>query len=289
MFLSESSHAEELRVQEETKLTQKRPKKRENRSGSRWYNIEGSEYPSVTTILGAIAKPALIAWSANVEREMVMNASVQLYNDIAGTPKMSPTAYLMSLKTRVGTVRAGQKELQKAGDIGSQTHALIEWNLRARLMQEAGPSPHISDKAMWAFMAWEDWAKSVDLKPIWVEQTVWSDTHGYAGTMDLLAEVNGKLTVLDWKTGKAIYPEAQLQNAAYRHALREMGHGDPVQGIIVRLPKNTEDPEFEAKLIDTPEPKLMETFLHTFEVWKWAQIGEREYQEKRKEREEVAA
>jgi PD-(D/E)XK nuclease superfamily len=256
------------------------PKKRENRSGSRWYNVGGLEYPSVTTILQVIGKPALIAWSAKVEREMVSAAAATLYVDLAGTPKMSSAAYLISLNARIGTTRAAQKELTKSAEIGSQAHKLIEWNLRASLMQEAGPSPHITDKAMWAFMAWEDWKKSVNLKTIWVEQTIWSDKYGYAGTMDLLAEVNGILTVVDWKTGKAIYPEAYLQNAAYRSALREMGHGDAKQGLIVRLPKNTEDPEFEAKIVEEPEEKLMETFLHAFELWKWNQIGEDAYQAK---------
>ncbi len=256
------------------------PSKRENRSGARWYTINEQEYPSVTTILGVIGKPALIAWSARVEREMVTSASLGLYRDSYGTPKMSDIAYLNSLQTRLGKEKAHSKELAKAGDIGSQTHKLIEWNLRASLMQEAGPSPHVTDKATWAFMAWEDWKKSVNLRPIYIEQTVWSDTHGFAGTMDLLAEVNGKLTVVDWKTGKAIYPEAHLQNAAYRHAFREMRHGDPVQGIIVRLPKNTEDPEFEAKLIEETEEELMGTFLHCFEMWKWSQKNEEKYQAK---------
>jgi hypothetical protein len=101
--------------------------------------------------------------------------------------------------------------------------------------------------------------------------------------MDLLAEVNGKLTVLDWKTGKAIYPEAHLQNAAYRHALREMGHGDPVQGMVVRLPKNEEDPEFEVQIIEQPESELLSIFLNAKFLWHWQQIGEKKYQESRKE------
>jgi hypothetical protein len=266
------------------------PSKRENKAGARWYKVEDQEYPSVTTILQVIGKPALIAWSAKVERELVTNVSAQLYEDLAGTPKMTPPAYRMTLAMRLGKEKANQKELAKASDIGSQAHRLIEWNLKASMMEDAGPSPHISDKAQWAFMAWEDWKRSVNLKPIWIEQTVWSKQHGYAGTMDLFAEVNGKPTVVDWKTGKAIYPEAYLQNAAYRHALREMGHGDAVQGIIVRLPKNTEDPEFEAQIVQQSEESLFQVFLHTFELWKWNQIGEREYQAKidAKKCEEVA-
>jgi hypothetical protein len=263
------------------------PKKRENRAGARWYNIDGVEYPSVTTILSVIAKPALIAWSAKVEREMVMSASAQLYQDIIGTPKMSKEAFLTSLSMRLGNMKAHRKIAQKASEIGAQAHRLIDWNLRASLMQKVGPPPKISDAAQWAFMAWEDWKKSVKLKPIYMEQTVYSKLYGYAGTMDLYAEVDGKLSVIDWKSGKAIYPEASLQNAPYRAALREMGHGDPEQGIIVRLPKNVEDPEFEVKIIEEPESDLMDTFLHTMEVWKWNQKGEEAYEAKKKA-EEVA-
>jgi hypothetical protein len=155
-------------------------------------------------------------------------------------------------------------------------------------MFEAGPSPHVTDKATWAFMAWEDWKKSVNLKPVYVEQTVWSDRHGYAGTMDLLAHVNGVLTVLDWKTGKAVYPEAHLQNAAYRHAIREMGHGDPQQGLIVRLPKVETDPDFEVVEAKSEGP-MFQKFLDTISVWKWAQEMEAEYQSKRKTPVEAAA
>lgn len=243
--------------------------RREER-GKRWYTTPNGEYPSVTTILQVIGKPALIAWSAKVEREMVTNVSAQLYEDIAGTPKMSRLAYLNTLQKRLGKEKAHTKELAKAGDIGSQIHSLIEWTLRASLMQEPGPSPRICDKAQWGFMAWESWRKSVNLKPILIEQQVWSDTHEYAGTMDLLAEVEGVLTVLDWKSGKAIYPESHLQNAAYRHALREMGHGDAQQGIVVRLPKNEKDPDFETKVC-YPEQKCMEVFLHAKNLWEWSE------------------
>ena len=162
--------------------------KRENQYGARWYQVGDRELPSVTTILQVISKPALVAWSAKVERELVTSASADLYEDVAGTPRMSRAAYLVTLRSRLGLVKAHTKELAKAGDIGSQTHALIEWTMRTQLMQKVGPSPRITDAAQWAFMAWEDWRKSVKLKPVFIEQTVYSENYGYAGTMDLLAE-----------------------------------------------------------------------------------------------------
>ena len=63
-------------------------------------------------------------------------------------------------------------------------------------------------------MSWRDWARSAALEPLTIERTVYCEVCGYAGTLDLYARVRGVLTVLDWKSGKAIYPEAFLQNVA---------------------------------------------------------------------------
>lgn len=245
-------------------------KRDDTRKGRFYETPDGERYPSVTTILGVIGKPALIQWSAKVERELVLETSANLYMDVHGTPEMSRMAWITTMTTRLGKERANQKALSKAGEIGSQIHALIEWELQMKMLTQPGPSPHVTDAAMWGFMAWQDWAKSVNLKPIAIEQTVWSRTHGYAGTLDLLAEVNGELTVLDWKSGKAVYPEAHLQNAAYRTAIREMGHGDPVKGIIVRVPKVVTDPNFEAVEADS-EAESMEVFLNAKKLWEWNQ------------------
>jgi len=138
------------------------------------------------------------------------------------------------------------------------------------MCEEQGPSPSIGAKASWAFTQWLKWKDSVKLKPILIEHTVYSKTYEYAGTMDLLADINGKLSVVDWKTGKAIYPEAILQNAAYRYAVWEMGIGVPVppKGFIVRLPKNENDPEFEVADAGRLAENL-NTFLDVKKVWRW--------------------
>jgi hypothetical protein len=76
-------------------------------------------------------------------------------------------------------------------------------------------------------MVWQDWHASVKLRPLALEQVVWSTTHRYAGTLDFLAEITvpGQAApvpvVGDIKTGKAIYGEALLQVSAYVAALRE--------------------------------------------------------------------
>lgn len=43
---------------------------------------------------------------------------------------------------------------------------------------------------------WEDY----QVKPLAAEVTVWNDTVGYAGTLDLVAEIGGKVCLVDYKT-----------------------------------------------------------------------------------------
>lgn len=219
---------------------------------------EGEVLPSVTTILNVIGKPALINWAANQERELVLEAAMHLWEDVPTAPKMSATTFRATLLQRLGKEKAHQKALAKAGEIGSETHALIEWNLRRELGQECGPQPRVCEKAAWAFGCYERWRATCELAPSFIEQTVWSSEHRYAGTMDVFGQMRTPEgiapVVLDWKTGKAVYLEAKLQNAAYREALIEMGHAtEDAWGAVVRLPKVESDPDPEVVLISPEE------------------------------------
>jgi hypothetical protein len=271
----------------------------------RHYEIPGTgeQFPSVTNILNATPKPALVNWAANKERELCIEAAANLYEDAPVTVKMSRPGYISTLKERLGKQKAHRKELDKAAEIGSKVHERIEWGLRKELLDKASeigderkmPSePVLQGKALWAFMAWEDWRKTVDLEPIWIEQVVWSATHRYAGTLDLYAEfaITDKLIeslpdderkkigdyrgtrqrcVCDWKSSRRLYGESILQSAAYVKALIEMGHAEAgCWGLIVRLPKMENDPEFETRFVLPDEiSESMQVFLHVQKVWEW--------------------
>lgn len=250
----------------------------------RFYRVGGRELPSVTHILSVISKPALIAWSANQERAAVVEAAGDYYAemvDVGEVPAWPRAVYETTLLARLGRVKAHQRALAKAADIGTQSHARIEWALRQQLGLPVGPEPVIGEAAMWAVMAWEDWAKAVGLRPILIEQTVYSLAHGYAGTMDLLAYAEDVPTLVDVKTGKAIYPEAYLQTVAYRVACQEMRlRPVPMRGLILRLPKVQTDPEFEVVPVENVD-QLFQTFLSVMTVWRWWHEGERAYQTRR--------
>lgn len=240
--------------------------KKSDTPGGRFYEIGGVSYPSVTSILGVIGKPALVAWSAKVEREMVTVEAAKLQETLS---PCSTLKFSTELQKALGKEKAHKKELAKAGEIGTQAHSLIEWTLRTQLCEKVGASPEIGSQAQWAYASWQRWAQGVKLKPIWVERSVYSAKWGYAGTADLLAEIDGIETLLDWKTGKRIYPESFLQNVAYRECVKELGYGDPKRGMIVRLPKIKGEPDFEVQEVPVNYDQQLETFLHAFELWKW--------------------
>ena len=251
---------------------------RDGRKNGRFYSggaiPEGERYPSVTTILTAIGKPALVAWSAKVEREMVIAKAAELYMMNASAKKKWDTAtFSLKLAELLGKEKAHTKELAKAGEIGSNIHELIEWSLRAELLEKVGPSPILGEQAQWGYSAFQKWRSRTKLKPVMVERFVWCHCHKIAGTMDLLAELDGVVTVCDWKTGKRVYFEAKLQNAAYRHCVREMGLADPEKGFILRLPKTVGDPDFEP--VDAgKEDYYFERFLHVKNLWELMQAEE---------------
>lgn len=264
--------------------TKTKPVRKDSAIGGRFYEVDGERYPSVTHILTAIAKPALIAWSANTERAACTEAAADLYQEwTAQTPPpiMPRDWYLSTLTARLGAVKAHQKELAKAGEIGTQIHQMIEWTLKTAIGTEAGPKPVVSDKAQHAVTAFEVWALSVNLKPVLIEKTVYSKAHGYAGTMDLLARVNGILTLIDFKSGKAVYPEAFLQSAAYSIALEEMGYVLPSSdALIIRLPKVDTDPGVEVVPVP-PRDELFPVFLATKALWVWQYAQDEAYRLRR--------
>jgi hypothetical protein len=244
-----------------------RPTGRSTWDRARFYWIHGRQLPSVTTILDVVAKPALGPWYAKEERRHLETALLEVLV-LPGPPdREAYKAFVLEqLASALTGVKAADRARAQAATIGTAVHAGIEWHLRTALGQDAGPEPILPDAAAWAVESWKDWARSVALEPLALERVVYCEGCGYAGTMDLYARVKRIPTVLDWKTGRSIYPEAFLQNVAYRHAAARLGM-PAGQGLIVRLPKRLEDPAWEA--MPVPSTITMDDFLAALRLWQW--------------------
>ena len=126
-------------------------------------------------------------------------------------------------------------------DIGSEVHSLLE----LYILGKGFSLEDQSDEVIKAYEAFRLWEKTVNLQVSKPEQIVWSKKHRFAGTLDVVGYLNGKLFVIDFKTSKGFYDEYLLQIAAYKEAYQEMT-GEKVEGVgILRLDKFTGVPEWK--------------------------------------------
>ena len=162
----------------------------------------------------------------------------------------------------------GQEEYDKviseALEIGNDTHQWIEDYINyGHACTE--PEDYIS-KSVNAFLDW-----TTEYNPEWVdaERKVYCDKYKYAGTVDAVAKINGRVCVIDFKTSKKIYKPYHLQVTAYAQAIKRMdGLRRWPLGIILRLDKETG--KFEHKVF---EPKHnFNTFKRCLELKQWSSL-----------------
>lgn len=135
---------------------------------------------------------------------------------------------LMYFYASLPDYKTGQAITQKSAEEGTILHDTIE----AIMRKEPVVVPDIVKPAVSAFM---DFYSQNELVAHKVEERVISKKHHYAGTMDVLAELNGKLGVLDIKTSIAIYRDYSMQTSAYIEALREDPTMPPLTRWILRI------------------------------------------------------
>ena len=83
----------------------------------------------------------------------------------------------------------------------------------------------------------EQWAIDNKVRFLESEKHVYSREMWIGGILDCLIELDGKLWLMDIKTGSGIYAEAFYQMSAYDLCFQEMG-APAVEGyIVVNLPK----------------------------------------------------
>lgn len=227
----------------------------------RLYHIEGSDtdLPSCTQILGILDKSGpLMGWATKTMAEYLMSLA-----DTKG--------HILITKDEAADVfkkaKSWYKELQqKALDFGSGLHNLIEVYLKGQPIEGLVEELPALKKPFADFKAWE---KENKLKVIENEHIVWSTAHRYAGTLDLVASLNGgkKLFIIDLKSSKAIYPEYLMQIAAYRVAYEERS-GKKIDGVgILRLPKVEGDTiEWREYTLDEAD-RAFKRFLHLVNYW----------------------
>lgn len=222
------------------------------------YFLDGEgPYPSVTGIIGVVDKSGpLLGWA---RRETAAYAVRNLDLLTRMVKDFGPDQAAASLKT------VSDKEAKDKAAIGSRVHATIEAVIRGH---DVSPSeedaPYIESYRR--FLA--------DYSPVALaaEEMVVSTTHGYAGTLDLIARMNGQVWMLDAKTGKSCYPETALQMAAYAEADWIGRANDPVQYRIPAIDRYGVihlRPEGYHLVPYAVTPQTFRAFLTALDLWRW--------------------
>jgi len=200
------------------------------------YRLNGRQYQRVTSTLDIIAKPFLFGWYK-----------------------------------RVGEEKAN-RVLETRQAIGVHVHKLCELTLQGEVFNLGTYETEIQED-MKQFNIFKVVCK---LKAEGLEQRVWSNEYGYAGTADFVGYYQSykklmtrghktkfdksSFVIGDWKTGKAFYRTYWLQLAAYAMAFFELT-GVKVKGVFIARMR-------DGRL--TVQEKTWEELMPEFEAYKHA-------------------
>lgn len=189
--------------------------------------------PAITSILKVISKDALMFWYAREAVKVALEDPSLSIKDI-----MSKTAV----------------ETRKSATRGTGVHNIFPKVIRG---EEYKPYP---EEYSGYILGIEKFISDMKPEILLADATVWSKKYKYAGSLDIVAKINGRIVLLDLKTGNT-YPEHRLQLTAYKQALSEMGK--EVDDTAVLLLKGDNVYQY----ILTNEP--FDNFLKAKALWEW--------------------
>lgn len=224
----------------------------------RFYPWDNDKYVSVTTAISdGIAKPGLNRWFLKNMAEIAARNRKKLAA-IRTIPQAKE--WLLNLYY--------EKKDNTAANLGSNVHSICE-------KKSLGLDPGvISDEALPFVLAYDAFVERWKPEYLESECTIFSRQHGYAGTADGIVRINGKIYIMDIKTGKTVYPEAALQMAAYRYGDfigRPNGIEDPIPAIQGAFVLHLRPEGYEVVPVDSG-PDTFDTFLSALDIFRWQKI-----------------
>lgn len=176
-------------------------------TGIRYYEWQGQEYPSVTTVRRLAGIPLRLAqWQVNQVAARAVEQIADHYQRLSSGSPDEPKAVLEELR------RAAVDKREQRAAFGSAVHQAIEGEL---------PLTAVGADLVPRLRQFFDWRQASGVEILGRELQVFNLTIGYAGSVDLLARFpDGSVWVVDYKTGgddlsEGIYPDQLLQLLPY--------------------------------------------------------------------------
>tara|TARA_R100000655_G_C2960878_1_gene188851 strand:+ start:55 stop:759 length:705 start_codon:yes stop_codon:yes gene_type:complete len=196
---------------------------------------DGTAVTGTTTIISEFKNPGpLLNWTYKIGFESGKNQQLQDLNMEHG-----PIQHWTDLR-------------DTAGDQGTLIHDYAEKHILGEIYEM--PSDEI---VLAAHLKFKEWWSQQDYKVEWTEKNMVSEKLKYGGCPDVLAIQESDhfaKVLIDFKTGKAIYPETILQMGAYDNLIHETQGFHCDKAIIVRIPKDNR--KIETKIFSSSQLKL---------------------------------
>ena len=198
----------------------------------RYRLADGTIVPGVTTIVGLLNKPHLVAWANRM-----------------GLQGIDTTAYTAA-----------------AAGAGTCAHEMIqamvggpEGDFSKYTGEEIEAAQNAADK-------FREWLQNHDMQTHLIEEQLVSERHRVGGTIDWYGELDGKMTLVDIKTSGNVYAEHVIQVAAYAQILKDEDY--PVEDVrILRFSWEDDDDHRDMSLSGRLLEAGFNIFLHLREVY----------------------
>ena len=174
------------------------------------------EVPSITTVIGQAAS-GMDGWIGHMAATAVVQ-DARLADSVGSPAKLRTVARDAS--------SAAETFRDAAARRGDRVHGYCEQVALRALGKPHAAAEHrasLEEHGEGAFAArFDDWWDEYRVVPLAAEVTVWNHQVGYAGTLDLVAEIGGRLCLVDYKTKgtgrdgrvKQLDPKVVMQLAA---------------------------------------------------------------------------
>lgn len=196
---------------------------------SRYYNINGKEYVSVTTVLNIIAKPYLVNWLVKLGKE------------------------------------ESDKISKEATDIGKQVHEALGYIVKGKTI----PKHLRNSITLQAQKDFKKWQRKTGYKSHGTEVVVHSEFYNYAGTLDDWGTIDDEIVIIDWKTSKQVNKEHYLQICAYQNAYWEMYGKVATQMYIFRFSKTEKGKGEIIKITNADSIRYFDLFVEALDLWNY--------------------
>lgn len=164
------------------------------------YTLNGIEYPSVTNILKILNKSSLVDWANFMGFKRMKVKDILHESSAVGTY----VHYLAQCKVmNMEYVKYDTRNRKRLMEVGMRYHSFLEFYEKNEMSADFMERSFISEKMK------------------------------FAGTMDFYGKLNGKITLLDFKTSKGFYDSMFIQLAGYNLLLKE--NNLPVENYAILL------------------------------------------------------